>query len=86
MLLLLGVQPGFGGQGMVDGTLSWLERVAQIRDDHAPHLPIGVDGGVKGNNAADIVRAGADILIMGSGLFDVSEMRSLVQSLKLLKR
>jgi ribulose-phosphate 3-epimerase len=86
MLLLLGVQPGFGGQGMVDGTLAWLERVAQARDFYAPNLPIGVDGGVKGSNAADVVRAGADILIMGSGLFNVSEMGSLVQSLKLLKR
>jgi ribulose-phosphate 3-epimerase len=86
MLLLLGVQPGFGGQGMIAGTIEWIERVAQIRDVHQPHLPISVDGGVKGNNATDVVRAGADILIMGSGLFDVSEMGSLVQGLKALKR
>jgi ribulose-phosphate 3-epimerase len=85
MLLLLGVQPGFGGQGMVDGTLAWLESVAKIRDAHAPSLPISVDGGVKGNNAGDVVRAGADILIMGSGLFEVSDMESLIQKIKPLK-
>ena len=86
MLLLLGVPPGFGGQGMVDGTLAWLERVARTRDSHKPDLPISIDGGVKGNNATDLVRAGADILIMGSGLFDDSDIGSLVQRLKTLQR
>jgi ribulose-phosphate 3-epimerase len=85
MLLLLGVRPGFGGQGMVSGTLEWVKRAAQIRDVNAPDLLIGVDGGVKGSNAQDVIRAGADILIMGSGLFDVSDMRSLVQEIKSLE-
>lgn len=86
MLLLLGVQPGFGGQAIKEGTLAWLEGVAGVRDSVAPDLPIGIDGGVKQENAADLVRAGADILIMGSGLFEATDMSSLVQHLASLER
>jgi ribulose-phosphate 3-epimerase len=86
MLLLLGVHPGFGGQQMVGGTIDWLGRVASLRDQLAPGLPIGIDGGVKESNATDLVLAGADILIMGSGLFEAEDLGSLVQSLRSIDR
>ena len=86
LLLLLGVEPGFGGQEMVDGTPAWLSQVSQFRETHAPNLPIAVDGAVKAGNAEELVRAGADILIMGSGLFETPNMEDLVRTLKQFKR
>ena len=86
MLLLLGVQPGFGAQEMQVGTLSWLAQVRQVLDRDAPTLHIAIDGGVKLSNAAAVVQAGADMLIMGSGLFGAADMKPLVQQLKLLER
>jgi ribulose-phosphate 3-epimerase len=86
MLLLLGVEPGFGGQALIPGILPWLAQVAEMRDHEAPHLPIAIDGGVKADNAKPMIQAGADVLIMGSGLFGTADMGSLVQQLKLHKR
>ena len=86
MLLLLGVQPGFGAQEMHVGILSWLAQVRQVLDRDAPTLHIAIDGGVKLSNAAALVQAGADMLIMGSGLFGAADMKPLVQQLKRLER
>lgn len=86
MLLLLAVNPGFGGQEMVDGMPEWLGRIADIRDEFAPELAIAVDGGIKERNAPALVHAGADILIMGSGLFEHTDMPGLVSRLSKLRR
>jgi ribulose-phosphate 3-epimerase len=86
MLLLLGVEPGFGEQALIPRILPWLAQVAEMRDLEALHLPIAIDGGVKADNARTLVQAGADVLVMGSGLFETADMGSLVQQLKRLKR
>lgn len=77
-LLLLGVNPGFGGQRMQLGTLA---KVAEARDRLRVlglALPIAVDGGVKPENAAALVQAGADCLIMGTGLFAARDMAATI--------
>jgi ribulose-phosphate 3-epimerase len=86
MLLLLGVQPGFGGQEIIPGTIEWVAGVGDVRQQYAPDLAIGVDGGVKASNAGELVQAGADVLIMGSGLFNVPDTDGLVRSLKRIRR
>jgi ribulose-phosphate 3-epimerase len=86
MLLLLGVQPGFGGQAIDAGMIPWLEEIARRRDQIAPGLPIAIDGGVKANNAEALVEAGADVLIMGTGLFEVEDLTSLVRNLHAISR
>jgi ribulose-phosphate 3-epimerase len=86
LLLLLGVEPGFGGQVLISGTLPWLAKAAEARDHEASLIPIAIDGGVKADNAETLVQAGADVLVMGSGLFETANMGALVQQLKLLKR
>jgi ribulose-phosphate 3-epimerase len=86
MLLLLGVQPGFGGQTIDTGMIPWLEQAARFRDQNAPELPIAVDGGVKSDNAEALVKAGADVLIMGSGIFESEDLPTLVHSLHTLSR
>jgi ribulose-phosphate 3-epimerase len=86
MLLLLGVEPGFGGQPMHNGTLSWLAQVRSMVDDYSGMVSLAVDGGVKASNAAEVVAAGADVLIMGTGLFSAPDMKELVHILKDLER
>jgi ribulose-phosphate 3-epimerase len=84
MLLLLGVQPGFGGQTIDAGIIPWLEQAARLRDQNAPQLTLAVDGGVKSDNAEALVKAGADVLIMGSGFFQSDDLPTLVHSLHML--
>jgi ribulose-phosphate 3-epimerase len=82
LLLLLGVYPGFGGQTIQPDTL---ERVASARRvgnqlDH--QLAIAVDGGVRPENAASLVQAGADCIIMGTALFQSSDMAETIRSIR----
>lgn len=86
MLLLLGVDPGFGGQPMHEGILAWVTQVRSSLDRQTTSIKLAVDGGVNANNAALVVAAGADVLVMGSGLFNAPDMNALVQTLKSLKR
>ena len=82
LILLLGVYPGFGGQPMQPGML---ERIAVVRclTDQLDHrINIAVDGGVKPENISNLVQAGADILIMGTALFQSSDM---AQTIKLIR-
>lgn len=75
-ILLMAVDPGFGGQKFIP---SFLKRAEKLKHflivNKMNHIEIEVDGGVKFDNAADIVSAGADILVCGSAIFngDVAE-------------
>ncbi len=66
-LLVMGVDPGFSGQHFLPQTI---EKVAAARANLPKTCTIGVDGGVDANNAVDLVRAGAAMLVAGSSLFD----------------
>jgi ribulose-phosphate 3-epimerase len=82
LLLLLGVEPGFGGQPMRDGVLNWMAATRQRLEQAGLSLPIAVDGGIHASNAPALVDAGADVLILGSALFRSEDMESLVHGLK----
>jgi len=69
-ILLMSVDPGFGGQKFIPSFLNRSEKLKNfLIKQKMEHIEIEVDGGVKFENAADIVRAGASILVCGSGLF-----------------
>lgn len=70
LILLMSVNPGFGGQKFIPSTLQKLKDVDRRRSALARPLLLSVDGGVNGQNAADLARAGADILVAGSALFN----------------
>lgn len=70
LLLIMSVNPGFGGQRFIPGVLDKIRRArAMIRQSGRPIL-LEVDGGVKADNAGEIVNAGADILVAGSAIFE----------------
>jgi ribulose-phosphate 3-epimerase len=82
LLLLLGVYPGFGGQSIQPGTSEKIKSAGKILEQMNHQLSIAVDGGVKLENAADLVQAGADILIMGTALFQSTNMAETVKAVR----
>jgi len=69
MILLMSVNPGFGGQGFIPSALDKLREVRQLIDDSGLDIRLEIDGGVKADNIAEIKAAGADTFVSGSGIF-----------------
>lgn len=68
-ILVMTVNPGFGGQRFIDTMLPKIEAAAALVADRAPHVTIEVDGGLKPGNVARAVQGGAGAVVCGSGLF-----------------
>lgn len=86
MLLVLGVVPGFGGQPMQPVTMDNIVEVRDMAKEQGLEISIAVDGGVKLQNAQSLVDAGANVLIIGTGLFGGEDMEEVVRTLKELGR
>lgn len=69
MILLMSVNPGFGGQSFIPGTLDKLRQARKMIDDSGLDIRLEVDGGVKVDNIREIKEAGADAFVAGSGIF-----------------
>ncbi|NEV63304.1 ribulose-phosphate 3-epimerase [Thiorhodococcus minor] len=69
MILLMSVNPGFGGQSFIPGALDKLRAVRKMIDDSGLDIRLEIDGGVKVDNIAEIKAAGADTFVSGSGIF-----------------
>ncbi len=69
MVLIMTVNPGFGGQTFIPFCMRKVAALAAMRDEHAPDMLIQVDGGVDPGNTPDLVAAGADVLVSGSAFF-----------------
>ena len=86
MVLLMSVNPGFGGQKLIENTIQKVQRLRQLIDDSGSKALIEVDGGVQGETAPRLVKAGTDVLVSGSYVFKspapeqtISDLRSLVR-------
>lgn len=82
LLLLLGVYPGFGGQAMQPDTREKIAFARRLLDEADQRVMIAVDGGVKPENATALVMAGADMLIMGTALFQSEDMAETIRSIR----
>ena len=69
MVLLMSVNPGFGGQGFIPATLDKLRQARKMIDESGFDIRLEIDGGVKADNIAEIKAAGADTFVSGSGIF-----------------
>lgn len=74
MVLIMSVNPGFGGQGFIEATYQKLQEARSLREKHDAHFLIQVDGGVKPANIEAITRAGADVLVAGSSVFKAANI------------
>jgi len=73
LVLVMSVNPGFGGQPFIRETLSRIANIRKILDDRALHAELEVDGGINADNAPDIVKAGANVLVVGNSIFRARE-------------
>jgi ribulose-phosphate 3-epimerase len=78
-LLIMSVFPGFGGQAFIRDALASVRAAREHIDKHNLRTQIAIDGGIDRANAAEVVAAGADILVMGSAFFGASDRAELVR-------
>ena len=83
-VLVMTVNPGFGGQAFIPETLDKVRQLADLRQKQGYSYLIEVDGGVNDKTAADCLAAGADILVAGSYVFGHSDPAQAIQTLKAL--
>jgi ribulose-phosphate 3-epimerase len=83
-ILVMSVNPGFGGQKFIPGALGKIRELKRIRESYNHSFRIEVDGGVGPENVADLVRAGAEILVAGTSIFHTPDAAEAVRSMKQL--
>lgn len=83
-LILMSVEPGYGGQTFEPSVYEKLRRAREIMDEMDIHVPISVDGGVNEETGRALVAEGADVLIAGSYIFQAADIAAQVRNLKQL--
>lgn len=84
MVLLMSVNPGFGGQRFIENTLPKVRRLRQLISQSGSQALIEVDGGVQQDTAPRLVEAGVDVLVSGSYVFKAQDPEAIIHSLKVL--
>ena len=83
LVLIMSVNPGFGGQSFIPSTLKKIERLRKIIDQNHYPLEIEVDGGVKVENIREVSKAGGDIFVVGTGIFKTKDYEETIRQLRL---
>ena len=73
MVLVMSVEPGFGGQGFIEGSLDKIRELAAMREQMGLNFIIEVDGGISSKNAGALFEAGAEALVAGSAVFGAAD-------------
>ncbi|KZN31514.1 ribulose-phosphate 3-epimerase [Pseudoalteromonas luteoviolacea] len=81
-ILLMSVNPGFGGQSFIPNTLDKLKQVRERIDASGRKIRLEVDGGVKVDNIAEIAAAGADMFVAGSAIFNQPDYKSVIDAMR----
>lgn len=84
LVLLMSVNPGFGGQTFIENTINKVKRLRKLMDECGSEALIEVDGGVQGETAPRLVQAGADVLVSGSYVFKSENPEKTIKQLKTL--
>ncbi|WP_114193038.1 ribulose-phosphate 3-epimerase [Edaphovirga cremea] len=82
IILLMSVNPGFGGQSFIPGTLDKLRQVRKLIDDSGFDIRLEVDGGVKVDNIHEIAAAGADMFVAGSAIFNQPDYQAVIEKMR----
>ncbi len=81
LILLMSVNPGFGGQSFIPSALEKLRRVRELIDRSGRKIRLEIDGGVKADNIAEIAQAGADTFVAGSAIFGHKDYRAVIDAM-----
>ena len=82
MVLVMSVNPGFGGQAFIPSALEKITRLRRLIDERGYTVEIEVDGGVKVDNIDLVVRAGANVIVSGSGIFGTKDYAATIAELR----
>jgi len=82
LVLVMSVNPGFGGQSFIDSALRKIERVRRIIDDSGRDIRLEVDGGIKVDNIRRVAAAGADTFVAGSAIFGQPDYRAVIDAMR----
>ena len=82
LVLIMSVNPGFGGQSFIPSALKKLEAARKIIDQSGRDIRLEIDGGVKVDNIAEIARAGADTFVAGSAIFGTKDYRATIGAMR----
>lgn len=87
LLLLMTVNPGFGGQSFIPSSLKKIQMARQMLNERAPSVLLEVDGGINGHTARDVIQAGAQVLVAGTAVYKSPEgIAGAIQHLRNLAR
>ena len=81
LVLIMTVNPGFGGQKFIPHSIEKLKALKELCRKHNAHPMIEVDGGISADNAADVVAAGADMLVAGSAVFGQEDRAATIEAI-----
>jgi ribulose-phosphate 3-epimerase len=82
LVLIMSVNPGFGGQSFIDGALRKVERVRKLIDATGRNIRLEVDGGIKVDNIRRVADAGADTFVAGSAIFGNPDYRAVIEAMR----
>ncbi|MFP2769700.1 ribulose-phosphate 3-epimerase [Oceanisphaera sp. KMM 10153] len=82
VILLMSVNPGFGGQSFIPATLNKLREVRRRIDDSGHDIRLEIDGGVKVDNIREIAEAGADMFVAGSAIFSQPDYKTVIDQMR----
>ncbi|MFP3029113.1 MAG: ribulose-phosphate 3-epimerase [Arsenophonus sp.] len=82
IILIMSVNPGFGGQSFIPQTLNKLRQVRKIIDYNGYNIRLEVDGGININNIINVANAGADTFVAGSAIFNQGDYKSVIDSMR----
>ena len=81
LVLIMSVNPGFGGQSFIESTYGKLQQICELRRQHDANFLVEVDGGVGPSNIKKVAQAGADIFVAGSAVFKASDIGESIKEL-----
>ena len=82
MILLMSVNPGFGGQSFIPNTLPKLREARRLIDESGYNIALEIDGGVKVDNIREIAEAGADTFVAGSAIFNTPDYKATIDAMR----
>ncbi|MAY35104.1 MAG: ribulose-phosphate 3-epimerase [Spongiibacteraceae bacterium] len=82
MILLMSVNPGFGGQKFIPSTIDKVREVRQLIDNSGFDIRLEVDGGISANNIAEVAAAGADTFVAGSAIFNADDYKTVIDDMR----
>ena len=85
LILIMTVEPGFGGQRFIKSTLRKIQETRDLINNAKKEIQLEVDGGIDRNTAADVITAGANVLVAGTSVFETDSIQEAISSLRMAK-